>query len=172
MTFAWKTLIATVIGANLIALSAYRPVRPDLVWNASASVPIGLYRVSATRKVMVRDLVVVRPPPALADFLADGHYLPRGVPILKPVAALAGDVVCRNGAHIVIDGRAVAEALPRDRRGRLLPRWQGCVTLNADQVFLLNPDRPDSLDGRYFGPLALSTVVGRATPIWTKREPS
>jgi hypothetical protein len=31
----------------------------------------------------------------------------------------------------------------------------------------MNRDAPDSLDGRYFGPLPLSTVVGRAVPVWT-----
>ncbi len=116
--------------------------------------------------------MVVRPPPELADVLDRGRYLPRGVPLLKHVAALTGEEVCRYRAHIVIDGKAVAEALASDRRGRPLPRWQGCVTLSADQVFLLNADRPDSLDSRYFGPLDLSTVIGRATPLWIRREPS
>ncbi|MBV9079344.1 MAG: S26 family signal peptidase, partial [Methylobacteriaceae bacterium] len=56
------------------------------------------------------------------------------------------------------------------RRGRPLPVWQGCVVLTADQVFLMNPDRPDSLDGRYFGPLGRNTIVGRAEPLWTDEE--
>ena len=31
----------------------------------------------------------------------------------------------------------------------------------------MNPDRADSLDGRYFGPLDRSTIIGRAEPVWT-----
>jgi type IV secretory pathway protease TraF len=31
----------------------------------------------------------------------------------------------------------------------------------------LNADVPTSLDGRYFGPLPLSSVIGRALPLWT-----
>ena len=114
----------------------------------------------------------MRPPPALAAFLDRGGYLPSGVPLLKHVAALAGQGVCRNGVRIIVDGKHVADALARDRRGRPLPTWQGCLALTDDQVFLLNEDRPDSLDGRYFGPLNLSTVMGRATPVWTERSPS
>ena len=34
-------------------------------------------------------------------------------------------------------------------------------------VFLMNPGVPDSLDGRYFGPLPASSIIGRAVPLWT-----
>jgi type IV secretory pathway protease TraF len=90
------------------------------------------------------------------------------VPLLKHVAALGGQRVCRVGPAVSIDGVTVGAALGHDRRGRPLPVWQGCTVLAADQVFLFNADRPDSLDGRYFGPLSRTTMVGRAQPIWTR----
>ena len=31
----------------------------------------------------------------------------------------------------------------------------------------MNPGVPDSLDGRYFGPLPASSIIGRAVPLWT-----
>jgi type IV secretory pathway protease TraF len=31
----------------------------------------------------------------------------------------------------------------------------------------MNPEARDSLDGRYFGPLPTSSVIGRATPLYT-----
>ncbi len=157
-------------GVTLLATSALPHGRPDLIWNASASARIGLYHVTSARSIGVGDLVVVRPPSALAAFLDRGGYLPLGVPLLKHVAALAGQGVCREGERIIIDGAHVADALARDRRGRPLPSWQGCFALTDAQVFLLNVERPDSLDGRYFGPLKLSTVIGRATPVWTERQ--
>jgi len=46
----------------------------------------------------------------------------------------------------------------------------GCRILRQDEVFLLNPRSADSLDGRYFGPLPTSSVVGRAVPLWTIGE--
>lgn len=172
MTSASRTLIATALGVTLIAASANPPSRPSLIWNASASVPVGLYRVSPARTLSVGDIVVVRPPEKLAGYLDRRQYLPRGVPLLKHVAGLPGEVICRRGAHVTIDGTLVGDALPRDRRGRSLPQWQGCLTLAIDQVFLLNADRPDSFDGRYFGPLPLNTIAGRAAPIWLERSPS
>ena len=41
----------------------------------------------------------------------------------------------------------------------------------VDDIFLLNPAVRDSLDGRYFGPLLASNVLGRATPILTRDAP-
>jgi type IV secretory pathway protease TraF len=40
-----------------------------------------------------------------------------------------------------------------------------CRTLRTGQVLLLNPAVPDSFDGRYFGILPASTLLGRASPL-------
>jgi type IV secretory pathway protease TraF len=34
-------------------------------------------------------------------------------------------------------------------------------------VFLLNRQAPNSLDGRYFGPVPARQVIGGARPLWT-----
>jgi conjugative transfer signal peptidase TraF len=168
MTIALKTLALTLLASGAVVLPGVASPPPQLIWNASASVPIGLYSVQPEPEPKVPDIVVVRPPEALVGFLSDGGYLPRGVPLLKHVAAVGGQRICRMGAAVSIDGMTVGEALGHDRRGRPLPVWQGCTILAADQVFLFNADRPDSLDGRYFGPLSRTTIVGRAQPIWTR----
>ncbi len=79
------------IGASAI----FRPL-PRLIWNASASVPIGLYAVHPAGALHVSELVVVQPPEGLASFLDERRYLPRGVPMLKRVLALPGQTVCRT----------------------------------------------------------------------------
>ena len=61
-----KTASATAV---LLITMAWRPT-PRVVWNASESVPIGLYRVHTTGKLMVNDLVIAMPPEPLATFLA------------------------------------------------------------------------------------------------------
>ena len=123
-----------------------------LIWNASASVPIGLYAMHTVGALHVGELVVVMPPEPLASFLAERRYLPRGVPLLKHVVALPGQTVCRNGLTITVDGVAMGEALDRDSRGRPLPVWHGCRVVADGEVFLMNWQSADSLDGRYFGP--------------------
>jgi type IV secretory pathway protease TraF len=116
-------------------------------------------------------LLVVAPPEPLATFLDERHYLPKSVPLLKHVAALPGQTVCRTGATITVDGIAVGIALGRDHLGRPLPTWQSCRVIAAGEVFLMNRRSAASLDGRYFGPLPTTTIVGRADAIWTEAEP-
>ena len=113
------------------------------------------------------DLVAVRAPEPIASYLADGGFLPKGVPLLKHVMALPGQTVCRAGDTITVDHISVGAARERDHLGRPLPRWSGCHTLGPSEVFLMNPTVPDSLDGRYFGPLPTTAIVARAVPLWT-----
>jgi conjugative transfer signal peptidase TraF len=150
--------------------AAVFPVSPKFIWNASASVPIGLYTVHPAGALNVTELVVVRPPEALASFLDERRYLPIGVPMLKRVLALPGQTVCRTDRTITVDGVTMGKTLDRDSRGRPLPVWQGCRVVASDEVFLMNWRSEDSFDGRYFGPLPASTIVGRADPLWTREE--
>jgi conjugative transfer signal peptidase TraF len=160
--------LATVVAAAAVIETMLGPKpAPRFVWNVSESVPIGLYQVQPARNLIVTTLVVAYPPEPLATFLADGGYLPPGVPLIKRVLALPGQTVCRTGLTITIDGIDMGAARERDRRGRPLPVWQGCRVVTAGEVFLMNWDEPASLDGRYFGPIPLSAVVGRAEPLWT-----
>jgi conjugative transfer signal peptidase TraF len=154
----------------LVALTVGPKPAPRFVWNASQSVPIGLYDVQPAHRLIVTDLVVALPPEPLASFLAEGGYLPHGVPLIKRVLALPEQIVCRNDLAITVDGIEVGAARERDRRGRLLPVWNGCRVVRDGEVFLMNWDEPASLDGRYFGPLPGTTIVGRAVPLWTFEE--
>jgi conjugative transfer signal peptidase TraF len=154
-----------------VVAPAVAPPRPLLLWNASASVPIGLYVVRPAGDLRVGELVVVAPPAWLADLLDARRYLPRGVPMLKQVAALPGQTVCRTDSTITIDGAIQGQALDRDHLGRDLPAWQGCRVLRAGEVFLMNRDAAASFDGRYFGPLPVTMIIGQADPIWIVNGP-
>ena len=79
------------------------PARPETDLESSASVPIGLYSVTPTSTHRVGDLVLVKPPEALAAFLDARGYLPRGVPLLKHIAALPGHDVCRIAGTITVN---------------------------------------------------------------------
>lgn len=165
---ARRTIIwVTALSVTLIVLPTVATWSPRVLWNASASVPVGLYRLHSVGHLTMGDLVVVQPPPALSDYLDALGYLPRSVPLLKHVAALEGALVCRSGDAITVDQLRLGYAHVQDRYGRDLPVWQGCHRLGADEVFLMNPEAPDSLDGRYFGPLPRTAITARLTPLWT-----
>ena len=160
-------LYAAVVGAGLVAASAAEGWPLRIIYNASASVPIGWYTVGEPAPVNVGHLVVARPPIRAETLLVTRGYLAAGVPILKFVRARAGQRVCRSADLVTIDGVGVALARDRDSAGRPLPRWTGCRVLGPGDVFLLNAARPDSFDGRYFGPVSVTSIIGRATPLWT-----
>lgn len=160
------TALAELFGGLFVTVALLAP-HPRFVWNATASAPIGLYRLTAIDRPVVGDLVAVMPPPALARFLDERRYLALGVPLLKHVAARSGATVCRASARVTVDGRVVAIARTSDSHGRALPVWRGCRVLRAHDLFLLNAV-PDSMDGRYFGPLSSDRLLGRATPLFTR----
>ncbi len=162
--------IFTTFAATILLLSTVGGATPHYIWNASNNVPIGLYRVQPATQLTVTELVAVQPPDLLAAFLDLNGYLPVGVPMLKRVLALSGQTVCRNGLTIAVDGIDVGEAHERDARGRPLPVWHGCRVIADGDVFVMNWQSADSLDGRYFGPLPASAVIGRAVAVWTGEE--
>lgn len=157
-----RPVLALGAAASLLAVA---PTCKLLLWNTTASAPVGLYGLQKAGRLAVGTWVVVAPPPRVARDLAQRRLLPFGVPLLKRVAAVAPAQVCRFGAELRIDSAPVAVALARDRAGSSLPVWDGCVRLNARQVFLLNPD-PRSFDGRYFGVTDRARITATARQIW------
>lgn len=141
------------------------PPLPRLVWNASASAPIGLYTVSPGVAVTRGDMVIARVPARWRDLAARRRYIPANVPLVKRVAAGPGDRVCAIHGQIHINGHGVAAQHRMDGRSRIMPRWHGCMILSDGAVFLLM-DAPDSFDGRYFGPTAPGDIIGKARLLW------
>lgn len=167
-----RPLLCATVGAAALFTASFGAVAwlkpaPRLLWNASASAPVGLYRIDVGARPRLGDLVAIDPPPALAAYLSRRGYLPRGVPLLKRIAALPGALVCRSGDFVTIDGAGVARALARDGAGRPLPVWRGCRIVGAQELFLISAAR-GSLDGRYFGPIPASGLIGTAHPVLTR----
>lgn len=153
--------------AVLALIAGTCPMPRILVWNASSSLPVGLYYLHETSVLRIGDRVAIDPPPKLRHLLTVRGYLAPGLPLLKQVAALPGDSVCRSGRTIAVNGNDLGEARLSDRRARPLPAWQDCHVLASDEIFVMNPRSPDSFDGRYFGPIARDRLLGRAIPLWT-----
>jgi conjugative transfer signal peptidase TraF len=156
-------------GVLLMLLPTPR-TRPAIVWNASSSVPLGLYRVEPG-PIRRGDLVIIRLPPQIAELAHARGYLRKSAYLIKLVLATAGEQVCRLGVHLLVQGVSVAQALPRDKLGRNMPVWQGCHRLAHGEFFVLADD-PDSFDSRYFGVLSERHVVGRAVLLWSVRGPA
>ena len=157
-----------LLGLGAIGLPLLGRPAPLLIYNASASAPIGLYRVRPADPIRRGDLVLAHTPPSVRRLAAERGYLPESVPLVKRVAAMASDNVCVRDHAVSIDGRHVADQLAVDAEGRPLPAWAGCRTLGPDEIFLLMADVPDSFDGRYFGPVPTNAIIGKLVPLWLR----
>ena len=141
---------------------------PRLVWNASASSPVGLYAVSPTGTLRRGGMALAWPPPAARALGAQRGYLPGNVPLVKRVAAAGGDRVCAAGPAVRVNGRIAASRRHLDPSGRPMPWWNGCETLRGGDLFLLTPGVAEAFDGRYFGVTRGDEVVGRARLLWPR----
>lgn len=159
--------LAAVAGTSAMATLLWPP-RPAFVWNASASSPLGLYKVAQSDGVEPGDMVVAWAPDWAARLADERHYLPRDVPIVKRVAAAANDRVCAVGEAVFVNGRFAARRRSADAAGRPLPWWTGCEYLREGELFLLMPGSPDSFDGRYFGISERRDLIGPARLIWPR----
>ena len=155
-------VLGCVLGLTIIA-----PPSPWLVWNVSASAPLGLYRVSNIGDLARGDMVIARVPMRWRTWAARRHYIPANVPLVKRVAALPGDLICAAARSLWVNGKLVVERRMVDGAGRAMPSWSGCVRLQPGEYLLLM-DSPSSFDGRYFGVSAKADLVGKAVLLWRR----
>jgi conjugative transfer signal peptidase TraF len=161
-------MMAAISAAYVAMLVGFDVNAPLVIYNASGSAPLGFYYLE-NRLPRRGELAVIKPPPALELMIVVRGILPSSVPLVKQIAAVGGDEVCRSNeplSSIAINGKVVAEVLDQDREGRRLPSWSGCIRLVDGEFFLLQP-HPNSFDSRYFGPVSQCSIFGVARPIWT-----
>jgi conjugative transfer signal peptidase TraF len=141
-----------------------------LRFNVTASMPRGLWRAGAGEPIERGEIVTVCPPDR-ADIreAAQRGYIPTGVcsggyePLLKPVAAVAGDLVTVTPQGITVDGQLVANTAPlaEDEAGRKLhPIPVGAYRVAPGEVWLLSGHDQRSFDSRYFGSVTSRAVCG------------
>jgi len=151
-----------------IVIQLIFPPAPRLVWNASASAPVGLYFARPGTRPEAGDMVVAWVPKPWRQLAATRHYLPENVPLVKRVVGVPRDRICAVGPTITVDGRRVATRAAIDGQGRPMPWRRGCRVLGRDEYFLLMEGVAASFDGRYFGVTGASDLVGKAYPLWTR----
>ena len=164
-----RPLLFMLAGVALV-IAACLPKHPLLIWNASPSVPIGLYRITPGLP-RLGELALVQLTRPMAMSANRRGYLRRGAYLLKPVAAVAGDRVCRFGTHVFVRGRRAALALAKDSIGRRMPAWHGCRTLGPGELLVL-AENPTSFDSRYFGTVRMEHPAGRAMRLWSRGQPN
>lgn len=152
-----KVIVAAIVlivplGLLVVTLSYVR-------LNVSSSLPYGLYRIHRMAYQLTPGMLVIVLVPGWSD---------PSSPLLKPVAAVAGDIVCRVGGILLVDGTDYGPVYDV-WNGTALPSAvadDSCVTVPPGYVFLASP-APQSKDSRYFGAVPITQLSAIATPLLT-----
>jgi conjugative transfer signal peptidase TraF len=148
--------------------------------NHTPSLPVGLWRITPLQSPLARGEIVRFCPPDTAimreararGFLGRGRCAGDFEPMLKPVIAVAGDIIRLRPEGIEVNGLQIADSrrLQVDGAGRLIPGIPvGRYIVGADEFWALSIWNASSFDSRYFGAVPRANVVGKATcrlPYW------
>lgn len=154
-----------------------------IIYSATASMPQGLYLVIPTEKISHQDIVEFNPPPSALDFAKKNRWIPQSGSVIKYVFAIPNDHVCIHNQKILVNGKeigAVAKFYTENKSNsspphqissqkvtnKPLPQTNFCGKLRAKQYLLLSTKSERSFDGRYFGPVSLQRILGRAVPLF------
>jgi signal peptidase I len=132
------------------------------------------HRLGSTPKV--GDIVVFMPPAGAGSEVCGaseegaGTQTPCGrsvarrtsPPFIKRVVAVAGDTIAIRNGHSVRNGRIEREPFIAPCGDGPDCNFPNAITVPPDSVYVLGDNRGDSDDSRFWGPVPLSAVIGKA----------
>lgn len=159
--FATLTILALLAIGRAIGLNV----------NLTESAPEGIWITKPADSIKRGMLVSVCPPSdAVVTHLRDLGHLRYGdcpdteaQPLLKAVAATSGDtVVLREGFPAIVNGKELPNTTAQSR----IPRWpDGEYEVSPNEIWIFSTYSDKSFDSRYFGPVPIDNVRGKADPL-------
>jgi signal peptidase I len=139
---------------------------PPIIINETISMAKGAYvRSGDLGHLEVGDIIALPMNASAKAYLGDKLGYPDDTMLIKRVAGISGDAMCRDGANVTINGKSVQASL-KDTRGNNLLSWGGCRTLLQNEVFVLG-DHAGSFDSRYFGAVIRQELSGTYKAVMT-----
>lgn len=138
--------------------------QPLIIYNATDSLPHGIYRVIKQQNYKRGDLIVFPVPERVRSFVIERGWLKPDSYLIKPVAAKTGDNMRITSRQVFINGISFGATKKQDRRGLPLPSLVFNDTLSPGKIAVLQRS-DDSFDSRYFGPIDKKDIIGKAVPI-------
>lgn len=173
-TWAVDTFIIFSIAVLLGTMfQRYQPY--GLVWNATPSIPEGLYlsKDVLPGEPLRREEVVCWRHGELGRLMDRGYVEPK-IRVCKPVMGFAGDLIEAEEGRVTLktaQGTLVASVAvsAEDSKGRPLPNaLQGLTAVPDGTVVVLAADQVKALDSRYLGPVPTTMLTKRLKPLWLK----
>ncbi|NVN91826.1 MAG: S26 family signal peptidase [Desulfuromonadales bacterium] len=153
----------------LLAVEAIRSQIVPRYWlNLTGSEPRGIYKLVETSMPLTRgEVILMKCPPGYEKYLYGRKWLPKGWPLFKTVGALPGEYFCIGDAEFSVNGKIIGHAYPQDRSGLPMPAIRGCATVRGKHFLPIATGLKTSFDGRYFGDVPDTLIIGLAQPVIT-----
>jgi len=168
--FVIVAVAPAIAASSIVLLLGVFGIRLNI---ASNSLPPGLYRIVPAGKGS--DLLVC--PTGVAEKVSiEREYRVKSfgcgdgyAPLLKPIAARAGDTVTLSQAGVAVNGKLLqnSKQYPKDGIGRPMPMVPfGTYAVLPGTVWVISSYNRFSFDSRYFGPVNLDEKVQYAKLFW------
>src|SRR6185312_14291654 len=141
--------------------------------NLSPSLPIGLYLETSDLRTRLIEFCPAEPYATFAmerGYRSAGNCPDGGAPLMKPIVAIAGDVVRISADGLAVNGVLVPNTSVqwRDAQGRPMRSWvPGIYRVPPGQIWVASSFNPWSYDSRYFGAVPVSLIRSRLRPFLT-----
>ena len=160
-------------GVALIAIAGTFEVCGIRV-NSSASLPIGLYRVTSDRSAKLIDFCPAEPFGSLSAsraYRGKGNCPDGAEPLMKPIVATTGDTIKVSATGVAVNGKMLPNSAPLqfDTKHRPLRHWPfGEYRVIAGTVWVISSYNPRSFDSRYIGPVSSGSIRSQLRPLLTE----
>lgn len=152
--------LATILFISLIHSEGY-----GFTYQVSRSMPRGFYFIKPVHRLRHGDIVIFHPPTLALTFLIQKGLVPENGILMKNVMGIPGDYVCKKNHRIWINHRYIAPVYIHGLNQEYLPSKPFCQTLTKNQYLLMSTYISRSFDGRYFGPVSKSRIIGKAIKV-------
>lgn len=142
--------------------------------NASASLPIGLYRVTSNPSAKLVEFCPAEPFGSLSAnraYRGKGNCPDGAEPLMKPIVATTGEIIKLSATGVAVDGKMLPNSAPLhfDTKHRPLRHWPfGEYRVIAGTVWVISSYNPRSFDSRYIGPVPSGSIRSHLRPLLTE----
>lgn len=143
-----------------------------LVYNATASQPIGFYLKSYPNSYLHNDLVLVCPVTSVAKWSVEHHIIADGMgcqysaPLLKKIVATAGDRVTVTHKGIIVNDTLIPNTAPIARKVKQWNTFDKEFLLKSGEYIVVANQNNLSFDSRYFGVVTDKNIIAKIRPIF------
>ena len=151
---ATRELVVTIVPAVLIALFVNAFLAQSTVVYGQSMEP----NLHTDERLMVEKVSYRLRGPERGDIVVVADPTGGPIPLIKRVLGLSGETVSISGGRVYIDGRPLDEPYI----GQITQGEGRSWRIPPLHVFVMGDNRGNSKDSRYFGPLAIDSIVGHA----------